>query len=248
VSGPTVLVLGGTAEARRLAAELDGAGIMVVSSLAGRVKRPRLPTGEVRVGGFGGPAGLERWLRGRGAAAVVDATHPFAEGIGATAAEGCRLAGTPLLRLQRPGWSPGPSDRWHWVDDLHAAAAAVAELGSRVFLTSGRQGLGAFAGNGRAWFLIRCVDPPTEPLPPRHQLLLDRGPYELEGELGLIDAHQIDLLVTKDSGGKLTAAKLQGARERGLPVVMVRRPRRPEVPTVATVVEAVRWVSRSAAE
>jgi len=247
VSGPAVLVLGGTAEARRLAAELDGAGIAVVSSLAGRVKRPRLPVGEVRIGGFGGPEGLERWLRKQETPAVVDATHPFAEGIARTAAEGCALAATPLLRLQRPGWSSGPGDDWHWVDDLDAAAAAVAELGSRVFLTSGRQGLAAFAGNERAWFLIRCVDPPEVPLPHKHEILLDRGPYELEGELALIDSHEIDLLVTKDSGGELTAAKLAAARERGLPVVVVRRPPRPGVPTVATVAEAVAWVSRSAA-
>ncbi|HEX6665841.1 MAG TPA: cobalt-precorrin-6A reductase [Solirubrobacterales bacterium] len=246
MSGPAVLVLGGTAEARRLAAELDAAGIAVVSSLAGRVKRPRLPVGEVRIGGFGGPVGLERWLREQGTDAVVDATHPFAEGIARTAAEGCALAGTPLLRLQRPGWSAGPGDDWHWVDDLDAAAAAVAELGSRVFLTSGRQGLAAFAANAEAWFLIRCVDPPEAPLPPQHEVLLDRGPYEIEGELALIDSHRIDLLVTKDSGGDLTAAKLAAARERGLPVIVVRRPPRPEVPTVASVAEAVAWVSRNA--
>lgn len=247
MSGPAVLVLGGTAEARQLAAELDAAGVAVVSSLAGRVKRPRLPVGEVRVGGFGGPEGLERWLREQGTRAVVDATHPFAEGIARTAAEGCALAGTPLLRLQRPGWSAGPGDDWRWVDDLDAAAIAVTSLGTRVFLTSGRQGLAAFAGNADAWFLIRCVDPPEPPLPPRHEVLLDRGPYELDGELALIDSHGIDLLVTKDSGGELTAAKLAAARERGLPVVVVQRPPRPEVPTVATVAEAVAWVSRSAA-
>jgi precorrin-6A/cobalt-precorrin-6A reductase len=246
VSGP-VLVLGGTAEARQLAAELDAAGIAVVSSLAGRVKRPRLPVGEVRIGGFGGPEGLKRWLHEQGTVAVVDATHPFAEGIARTAAEGCALAGTPLLRLQRPGWSAGRGDDWRWVDDLDAAAAAVAELGSRVFLTSGRQGLAAFADNADAWFLIRCVDPPEPPLPPQHEVLLDRGPYELERELALIDSHRIDLLVTKDSGGELTAAKLAAARERGLPVVVVRRPLRPEVQTVATVAEAAEWVSRSAA-
>jgi precorrin-6A/cobalt-precorrin-6A reductase len=246
VSGP-VLVLGGTAEARQLAAELDAAGIAVVSSLAGRVQRPRLPVGEVRVGGFGGPAGLERWLGEHSAAAVVDATHPFAEGIARTAAEGCELAGTPLLRLQRPGWSAGPGDDWHWVDDLDAAAAAVAGLGTRVFLTSGRQGLAAFAGDAERWFLIRCVDPPEPPLPPQHELLLDRGPYALEGELALIDAHRIDLLVTKDSGGELTAAKLAAARERGLPVVVVRRPPRPAVPTVASVAAATAWVVSTAA-
>ena len=214
VEGPppgAVLVLGGTAEARELAAALDAGGVAVVSSLAGRVSRPRLPRGEVRVGGFGGPEGLTAWLREHDVAAVVDATHPFAERISAS-----------------------------------AAAALVEELGSRVLLTTGRQGLASFAGIGSAWFLVRCVEPPDPPLPPRSEVLLDRGPYELSGELELIDSHRVDLVVTKDSGGAHTSAKLDAARERGLPVVVVRRPPRLAVPTVATVDEALDWLRGAA--
>jgi precorrin-6A/cobalt-precorrin-6A reductase len=241
------LVLGGTAEARRLAAALQEQGVPVTSSLAGRVSRPRLPPGEVRVGGFGGPEGLARWLREAGTAAVVDATHPFAEGIAATAVGGCELAGTPLLRLERPGWSAGPGDRWTWVDDQPAAAATIPGLGSRVLLTTGRQGLAAFADVGDAWFLVRCVEPPEPPLPPHHELLLDRGPYALEDELALIDSHRIDLIVTKDSGGEHTAAKLDAARRRSLPVIVVRRPARPVgVETVGTVEEALAWALAAA--
>jgi precorrin-6A/cobalt-precorrin-6A reductase len=236
-----VLILGGTAEARELAARLHGDGVAVTSSLAGRVANPRLPMGEVRVGGFGGPDALARWLTEHDVAAVVDATHPFAERISASAANAARASGVPLLRLERPGWSERPGDRWHWVDDLDAAAAAIAGLGERVLLTTGRQGLATFASVGAAWFLVRCVDPPDPPLPPRHELLLDRGPYTLEGELALIDRHAIDLLVTKDSGGRHTEAKLDAARERGLPVIVVRRPVRSVAPIVSTVEGAVDW-------
>lgn len=243
--GP-ILVLGGTAEARQLATGLHAGGAPVTSSLAGRVRQPRLPQGEVRVGGFGGPEGLARWLRERDAVAAIDATHPFAEGIAATAARGCELAGVPLLRLERPGWSAGPGDRWRWVEDLPGAAAAVGQLGSRVLLTTGRQGLAAFAPVEEAWFLVRCVDPPEPPLPPRHRLLLDRGPYTLAGELALIDSHRIDLVVTKDSGGEHTAAKLHAARRRELPVIVVRRPPRPDVPSVGTVPEALAWALSAA--
>jgi precorrin-6A/cobalt-precorrin-6A reductase len=237
-----ILVLGGTAEARELAAALDGAGIAVTSSLAGRVANPRLPRGDVRVGGFGGPGALARWLGERGAAAVVDATHPFAERISASAARACPAAGVPLLRLERPGWTARPGDRWHRVGDLEAAAALVPSLGTRVLLTTGRQGLAAFAPVGEAWFLVRCVDPPAPPLPRRHEVILDRGPYALAGERALIDRHAIDLVVTKDSGGALTEAKLDAARERGLPVIVVDRPSRPATPSVGTVAEALAWV------
>jgi precorrin-6A/cobalt-precorrin-6A reductase len=126
---------------------------------------------------------------------------------------------------------------------LDEAAARVSELGSRVLLTTGRQGLAAFAGVSDAWFLIRCVDPPNDPLPPRCEILLDRGPYTLEGELALIDDRDIDVVVTKDSGGDHTRAKLDAARTRELPVIVMRRPPRPAVKTVTAVDEVVAWVS-----
>jgi precorrin-6A/cobalt-precorrin-6A reductase len=236
-----VLILGGTAEARELAARLHRDGVAVTSSLAGRVANPRLPPGAVRVGGFGGPRALARWLADHGVVAVVDATHPFAERISSSAAQATITAGVALLRLERPGWMERPGDRWHWVDDLPAAAAAIGALGERVLLTTGRQGLAAFACVDAAWFLIRCVDPPPPPLPRRHDVLLDRGPYTLAGELALIDRHAIDVVVTKDSGGTHTEAKLDAARERGLPVIVVRRPPRPRVPSVSTVDDAVHW-------
>jgi precorrin-6A/cobalt-precorrin-6A reductase len=218
----------------------------VISTLAGRVSAPRLPPGEVRIGGFGGPEQLAGWLTEQEIAAVIDATHPFAERISASAAQATTQAGVPLLRLERPGWAPDDGDRWHWADDLAHASFLLQRLrAARVFLTTGRQGLHAFAGD-EAWFLIRCVEEPQTELPRNYALLLDRGPYSLEGELALIDTHAIDVVVTKDSGGPHTEAKLHAARERGLPVVIVRRPPRPPADTVATIAEAAAWARRYA--
>jgi precorrin-6A/cobalt-precorrin-6A reductase len=195
----------------------------------------------VRIGGFGGSEALAQGLADARVARVVDATHPFAERISASAVAATRAAGVPLLRLERPGWEAGAGDDWRWVGDLDEAASALGEA-SRVFLTTGRQGLAAFAGDRERWFLIRCVDPPDAgDLPARCKVLLDRGPYTLDGELALIDEHDIDVIVTKDSGGSLTEAKLAAARERRLPVVVVSRPPRPSVETVATVAEALAW-------
>lgn len=237
----TVLVLGGTAEARELADALAREpGLRVVSSLAGAVARPRLPAGEVRIGGFGGPDGLAAWLEEHEVAAVVDATHAFAERISASALQACERTGVALLRLEREGWRPRAGDRWRWVADIDEASRTF-EHEARVLLTTGRQGLHAFAHRDDAWFLVRCVDAPQPPLPRNHELLLDRGPYTLEGELALIDEHRIDVVVTKDSGGTHTQAKLDAARERGLPVVIVRRPPRAEVTTLTSVDGALRW-------
>jgi precorrin-6A/cobalt-precorrin-6A reductase len=235
-----ILVLGGTAQARELADALHAAGVPVTTSLAGRVARPRLPRGAVRIGGFGGPDAMAGWLAGQRVDAVVDATHPFAERISASASRACGLAGVPLMRLERPGWSERPGDSWIWAADLPAAAAAIPPR-RRVFLTTGRQGLAAFAAVASAWFLIRCVDPPQTPLPPRSTVLLDRGPFTLAGELALIDAHAIDLLITKDSGGEHTAAKLDAARRRGIEVIVVQRPARRAGRLVQTTDEALAW-------
>lgn len=242
-----VLVLGGTAEARRLSTALaDAPDVHAVTSLAGRVSAPALPPGEVRVGGFGGAAGLASWLREHRIDAVVDATHPFAAVISASAVTAGRDAGVPLLALRRPGWTERPGDDWRRVPSLDAAAAALPALGERVLLTTGRQGLAAFAGVDACWFLVRTVDPPEAPTPRRMELVLDRGPFTLDGERALLAGRRIDVLVTKDSGGPMTVAKLDAARELGVPVVMVDRPPPPDAPAVTTVDGALAWVTAQA--
>jgi precorrin-6A/cobalt-precorrin-6A reductase len=240
----TFLILGGTREARDLAALLACTpGLRVISSLAGRVRDPALPPGEVRIGGFGGAEGLADWLREHQVDAVVDATHPFARTISASAAAACAATGVPLLGLAREPWTPGPDDRWHEVDSLANAAALLPALGRRVFLTTGRQGLSAFAELDQAWFLIRCVDPPDEPLPADCQVILARGPYDAAAERALMAEHRIEVLVTKNSGGPLTAGKLDAARDLDLPVVMVRRPPVPDIPRRSTPGAAARWLA-----
>lgn len=238
-----VLVLGGTGDARRLASALHGRdGFAVTSSLAGRVAVPSLPSGDVRIGGFGGVAGLRRWLSDRSVDAVVDATHPFAQEMTAHAVAATAEAGVPLLVLRREAWVAGPGDGWHRVPDAAAAALVVGALGERVFLATGRGDLAAFAGLHGLWFLLRAVDPPAGPLPAHHHLVLDRGPFTADAERSLLREHRIDVLVTRDSGGAMTAAKLVAARELGLPVVLLDRPQAPDVPTVSTVDEVVRWL------
>lgn len=236
-----VLLLGGTAEARALAKILHP-DVEIISSLAGRVPDPALPVGPVRVGGFGGVEGLRRWLHDERVDAVVDATHPFAATMTAHAAQACGELRIPHLLLARPGWDPGPA---LVVDADTRAAEVVARKGySRVFLTTGRSGVNAFAESD-AWFLIRAVTQPDSARMPRHhQLLLSRGPYRYADELALLREHRIDVLVTKNSGGDMTRGKLDAAAALDIPVVMVARPPLPAgVHTVGTVEAAADWVA-----
>ncbi|WP_280507863.1 cobalt-precorrin-6A reductase [Nocardia flavorosea] len=239
-----ILLLGGTGEARELAHALAGArGLEIVSSLAGRVSDPVRPGGIVRVGGFGGAEGLRNWLTGNAIELIVDATHPFAATMTAHAARASAELGLPMIRLNRPGWTPVPGDHWLRVPDMAAAAPVSAETGDRILLTIGRQGVGAFAGYTRPWYLIRTIDPPDAALPPRHEVLLARGPFTVESESALLAQQRIEVLVTKDSGGAATSAKLAAAREAGIPVVMVDRPPAPPGLVEVTSLGAAReWV------
>lgn len=235
-----ILLLGGTSEARALAALLHP-DVEVISSLAGRVPDPALPVGQVRIGGFGGAEGLRDWLQGAGVDAVVDATHPFAATITVNADIVCRELEVPHLVLVRPAWPPG--DAIVVDSDISAAKVVVGKGFSRVFLTTGRSGTAAFKDAG-AWFLIRAVTAPDpHDLPPQHEILLSRGPYYYENELAVLREHRIDAMVTKNSGGAMTRPKLDAATALGIPVIMVDRPSLPAgVQTVATVDDAVLWV------
>ncbi|MEB3981664.1 cobalt-precorrin-6A reductase [Mycobacterium sp. 663a-19] len=236
-----VLLLGGTAEARALAKALHPR-VDIISSLAGRVPEPALPVGPVRIGAFGGVDGLRRWLQEDRIDAVVDATHPFAATMTAHAVEACAQTQIPHLVLARPAWDPGAATVVQ--SDTEAAKSIDQQQYSRIFLTTGRSGVNAFA-NSDAWFLVRAVtEPDAAALPRHHELLLSRGPYRYDDECAIMREHRIDALVTKNSGGEMTRAKLDAAAALGIPVVMVARPPLPAgVRAVGTVQEAADWVA-----
>ena len=234
-----VLLLGGTAEARALAERLHPK-VDIISSLAGRVPDPALPVGLVRIGGFGAADGLRDWLVDNNITAVIDATHPFAATITANAAAACAGLDLPHLVLSRPPWDPAGATV---VASDTEAAEVVANKGySRVFLTTGRSGVAAFSGSD-AWFLIRVVSAPdVGALPRDHELLLSRGPYGYDDERELLRSRGIEALVTKNSGGAMTRAKLDAASSLGADVLMIQRPALPDgVAVVSSVQEAVAW-------
>lgn len=237
------LILGGTREARDLAKLLVDRGDDVISSLAGRVKNPALPVGEVRIGGFGGPEGLTAWIKEHSIDVLIDATHPFAEKISLSAATACKATGTPLIHLHRPAWTKQPGEQWIEVPTMDDAAREAATF-STVLLTIGRQKLASFAPYDSTQFIIRCVDEPEVALPPKHTIIFSRGPFTVDGEKELLSTNGVEALVTKNSGGALTHAKLEAARELGIPVIIVQRPPLPEGGTlVHSAAEAVAALS-----
>jgi len=220
-----ILILGGTGDASQLAARLSGkSDLTVISSLAGRVEQPATPAGIVRIGGFGGVAGLIEYLAMQRIDAVIDATHPFATKISSHAELACKQTRVPLIALERPAWTAQAGDHWVQVPDIESAAVLVNKPNNRVFLSVGRQELTHFSECRNAWFLIRAIDHPTVPLPQRSKLILSRGPFHLDEERLLLRRDAITHIVSKNSGGAATYAKIQAARELGIRVIMVERP------------------------
>ncbi len=253
-----LLILGGTSDAATLAARVEAlAGlhgapigqISVITSLAGRTQQPLAVPGDVRVGGFGGEAGLIAYLQAQQIDLVIDATHPFASQMSWHAAAATAACGIPHLLLQRPAWQLVEGDRWLDVPTHAAAAAALPSQARRVFLTIGRQQLAAFAHVSDRWWLMRMIDPPAAAaLVPPGEILLERGPFSLEQERSLLQQHKIDAIVSKNSGGAATYAKIVAARELGIPVVMVQRSPSPPVEQVADVEGAIGWLRQQLAD
>jgi precorrin-6A/cobalt-precorrin-6A reductase len=239
-----LLILGGTGDALALARQaIDLPGLEVITTLAGRTQAPKAVAGNVRIGGFGGEAGLVEYLQTAQIDLLIDATHPFAAQMSWHGAGAAQKLGIPWLMLVRPAWDRLPQDRWIEVDRIAAAVTAIPTSAKRIFLTIGRQQLAPFASLTDRWCLMRSIDPPDSGmLLPPGELLCDRGPFSLDQELNLLQDYQIDAIVSKNSGGDATYAKIIAARELGLPVVMVQRPIVPQGDIVADVSGAIEWL------
>lgn len=240
---PKLLILGGTGDAAKFiaqAAELPG--VELVSSLAGRTPKPNMPTvGQVRIGGFGGEAGLLEFLRREQIDVLIDVTHPFAAQISWNAANAAKAHGIPHLLVNRPGWEPQPDDRWIETPTHEAAADLLPGLAKWVFLTIGRQELAAFAHLPDLWFLMRMITPPDPPIPVG-EVILQQGPFSVEAEIELMQRYGIAAIVSKNSGGNATYAKIIAARELAIPVVMIPRPMLPETAIVNSIDAALDWL------
>lgn len=236
--GVRILILGGTTEARELAERLVGLGHEVINSLAGRTADPIRPKGGIRVGKFGGIPGLAAYLRATRIEALVDATHPYAGLISINAVAASQQTGVPLVRLMRPAWSKPEAARWiHLTDAEHAAAALP--TGAKAFVTIGSSELAPFAQRRDCSILARMIELPLAALPDHIEVLQARPPFTLDGEIRLMRAREITHLVTKNSGGWQTEAKLKAAEALGISVVMIVRPQLPPADEAATVEEAV---------
>ncbi len=241
-----VLLLGGTREAGELAGALAGVpGIETTYSLAGCTRRPAPVPVPVRTGGFGGADGLAAYLRSANIDLVVDATHPYAQTMSRHAAVACERRSVPRLVLHRPPWVPDPRDRWCRVPDTEGAARALPGLGRRALLTVGSRELAPFKTVEGVEFVVRAVEPPAPALaldPTRFEIVLARGPFDLDAECRLLEARAIDVIVSKNGGGTAARAKLVAARALGLPVVMIARPPPPPGERVESVAAARAWI------
>ncbi|MFB9121954.1 cobalt-precorrin-6A reductase [Paraburkholderia dipogonis] len=233
-----ILLLGGTGDALRIARQL---GPKHVYSLAGLGKVPEGLVCTVRVGGFGGSEGMARYIVDEGIDLVIDATHPYAAQISANAAQASRAARVPYWALHRPAWQPQAGDDWRMVGGWNELTDALAPFRKPLF-TLGREPLAHLDEiPPHQFWVVRCLEAHADSA--RARILAARGPFTLEGERALFALQAFDVVVSKNSGGHATEAKLEVARERGVPVVMLRRPELPaagrEFENVADLLDAL---------
>ncbi|MBR0900511.1 cobalt-precorrin-6A reductase [Bradyrhizobium tropiciagri] len=237
------LILGGTADANMLAAQIARAGIAAVYSYGGRTAAPAEQPLPTRIGGFGGVSGLADYLRSEGITHVIDATHPFAAEMSRNAIAACTQTATPLLALERAPWGKTSGDRWIEVADVVSAVAALPDSRANVFLAIGRQHIAPFGARPQHAYTLRFVDPPGETLPlPGADVIVSRGPFTFESELEMMRTRAIEWIVARNSGGTGARAKIDAARALGLPVVMITRPHLPDRPRVESVSDVMEWL------
>ena len=214
-----ILLLGGVTEALAIARTL---GPQHIYSLAGIGRVPTDQRCQVRVGGYGGAAGLAQFIREQGIDLLLDATHPYAAQISANAAQAARLCTIPCWALRRPAWQPQPGDDWREVSDWSELIEALKPF-QRPLFTLGREPLQHLdeIPAGQFWTL-RALD--VYPGNERCEVIGARGPFLIEDERALFERRRIDVLISKNSGSSATEPKLEVARERGIPVVVLQRP------------------------
>jgi precorrin-6A/cobalt-precorrin-6A reductase len=242
-----ILILGGTTEARRLAEKLAGrTDLDVTLSLAGRTAAPVAHAVPLRIGGFGGAQGLADHLRDAGVDALIDATHPYASVISANAAVAAHKVGVAFVVLRRPPWKAVAGDRWIDVGNARAAVNAIGQEPRNVFVAIGRNELAPFASAPQHHYLIRSIDPVSPLLPVPHAAYITaRGPFSEDSDRALLRAHQIDVVISKNSGGVVAYGKIAAARALGIDVMMLRRPSPPDAPAVQTIDEAIAWLDHA---
>ncbi|OJI94424.1 precorrin-6A/cobalt-precorrin-6A reductase [Planktotalea frisia] len=237
----TLLILSGTGEGRRIAAELHSQGIDLIASLAGETRNPKDQIVPLRIGGFGGEEGFRRYLAEAKISAVLDVTHPFASEISERSARICADLMLPYCIFARPPWTPNAQDDWTELEDESAAAQYIS-AGATVFLATGRKTLHRFADLSKCRLICRQIDPPDGPFPfANGEFLIGRPPFSVEDEIALFDKLKVDWLIVKNAGGAASFSKLEAARALKLKVGMIKRPERPDAPSVSSIEQAVEW-------
>ncbi len=230
-----------------MAEALAESGLDAVFSYAGRTENPMPQPIPTRTGGFGGVEGLQEYLQSEKITHVIDATHPFAAQMSRNAVAACNQVPTKLVALERTPWQPGQGDNWQHVPDMEGALAALPDDPARVFLAIGRLNLDVFTAKPQHNYLLRLVDPPKGDLPlPKARAVIARGPFTVEADKAMMQAHGTEIIVAKNGGGKGARAKLDAARQLGLPVVLIDRPVVPDRQSFSTVGEVMNWLAQDA--
>lgn len=234
----TLLVLAGTSDARHALTALRGGKVR--GSLAGVTRAPGDLGVPTRVGGFGGEAGFETYLRAEKIDAVLDMTHPYTRAMPHRSARICAALGVPYLRYLRAPWDRQNGDIWTDITgpqdvDLPQEAVAV------IFLATGGLSQDRWTPLKRHTVWARRVDD-VGPAPwPKGGYVVGPPGRTRAAEIALLKDKGITHMIAKNSGGPAGYAKIEAARALGIPVYMLARPKGPDAEVTSDLDDAVTW-------
>jgi len=210
-----ILILGGTSDARRLANTLIETQHNVIYSIAGLVRTPDLNC-EIHIGGFTATGGLEQYIQ---------SNH-----ISNKASIACAQTNIQYIRFERPAWAEQKEDNWLALSDWSEVLSNLKGC-RRVFLTAGQtpeEVLQTMAQMPIKLYLRTAVKP-SFTLPENVVWIKAIGPFDETSEKTWLKDNQVDLIVSKNSGGTATYGKIAAARELGILVCMFKRPTKPKM-------------------
>lgn len=235
----------GNALARELARRYSPVVVSTASEYGGEIVRERCP-GVTVWSGRQGVEARRRALRGSGARAIVDATHPYAQVMSEQLIGLAEELSIPYLRYERPGITDGQSVLW--CESVEHAAERAISVGQRIFLATGSKDLATFLqapnSGSREWFVRITPEPALirraiDMGIPRDHILAMQGPFSEAFNHALWRDQRIDSVVTKDSGeAGGFSAKARAAAALDVPLLVIRRPK-VAYPRVATDFESV---------
>ena len=227
-----ILVFAGTTEGRRLSEYLAASRIphtLCVATEYGELVLKEDPFLKIHQGRMNQEE-IKAFIQRGNFAAVVDATHPYADVITENIQAAMQGMDIPCLRLKRELDGEQVSESVRYFDTSEACARALEEVEGNILLTTGSKELSKYCSSEtvKSRLYVRIL-PSVESISLcveqgilGKQMIAMQGPFTTEMNEAMIHQYDIACLVTKQSGRSGGyRQKIEAATKSGIPVFVI---------------------------